>query len=156
MHLGLTGTAWALGSCRISQHLSTLRALGSVFLPLLYFLVSLLYFSCSFLSGSFVIFYYYFFSSLSRYVAGLYSSPLKKKKSSLWHQAASHFRPRRWCKGTGLLPGKVPAQPGPAPSSLGSPVPPSPSPRPPRCPARRPCCRPAVTQVCHLYVAGLS
>lgn len=157
MHLGLTGTAWALGSCRISQHLSTLRALGSVFLPLLYFLVSLLYFCCSFLSGSFVIFLFFFFflPCLAMSLAYILP-PQKKKKSSLWHQAASHCRPRRWCKGTGLLPGKVPAQPGPAPSSLGSPVPPSLSPRPPRCPARRPCRRPAVTQVCHLYVAGLS
>lgn len=80
MHLGLTGTAWALGSYRISQHLSTLRALGSVFLPLLYFLVSLLYFCCSFLSGSFVIFYFIFFFfpvSLCRWL--IFFPPQKKK-----------------------------------------------------------------------------
>lgn len=118
-------TAWALGSYRISQHLSTLGPLQLVSLLLPYFLVSLPYFCCSFLSGSFVIFFFIFFF-LSRCVAGLFSLP---PKSSLWHQAASHFRPRRWCKGTGLLPGKVlgepraAAQTHPAPSSLGSPVP---------------------------------
>lgn len=43
--------------------------------------------------------------------------------------AAFHFRPRGWCKGAGLLPGKLlgelsaAAQPSPASFSLGSPVP---------------------------------
>lgn len=81
MHLGLTGTAWALGSCRISQHLSTLRALGSVFLPLLYFLVSLLYFCCSFLSGSFVIFLFYFFFLPCLAMLLAYILPPSKKKN---------------------------------------------------------------------------
>lgn len=90
MHLGLTGTAWALGSYRISQHLSTLRALGSVFLPLLYFLVSLLYFCCSFLSGSFVIFYFIFFFLPCLAMSLAYILPPSKKKK-IFTVASSSF-----------------------------------------------------------------
>lgn len=149
VHLGTDGQCLGIGSLGGSQQLYAVRAISRCVFPTAPLFSSLPYLCCAFLQRSFVNIFFFCLALLLAY----FPPP---PKSSLAASAAFHSRPRRWLKGSGLLPGKLPAelsavaQPHPASFSLDGPIPLPDSMRPDH--ALLICCDPGLPP----FVAGLS